>query len=159
MFSLSLEENIADIWRGYIIQYFAWKYNGYIVYHNTKIFQIQILYNRNNFILEKRNYFDLKELLNILDSLEDLYNPMKLIALLISKKILKEIDMEVYEAFLNDLKDIVYEFSSNFSFKQKQNCLDFIKVNSMQNIYLPTSMTLAKNNNIKIIEHKYSKNI
>ena len=43
--------------------------------------------------------------------------------------------MEVYEAFLNDLKDIVYEFSSNFSFKQKQNCLDFIKVNSMQNIY------------------------
>ena len=84
---------------------------------------------------------------------------MKLIALLISKKILKEINMEVYEAFLNDLKDIVYEFSSNFSFKQKQNCLDFIKVNSMQNIYLPTSMTLAKNNNIKIIEHKYSKNI
>ena len=75
-------------------------------------------------------------MLNILDSLEDLYNPMKLIALLISKKILKEIDMEVYEAFLNDLKDIVYEISSNFSFKQKQNCLDFIKVNSMQNIYL-----------------------
>ena len=84
---------------------------------------------------------------------------MKIIVLIKSKKILKEIDMEVYEAFLNNLKDIVYEFSSNFSFKQKQNCLDFIKVNSMQNIYLPTSMTLAKNNNIKIIEHKYSKNI
>ena len=159
MFSLSLEENIADIWRGYIIQYFAWKYNGYIVYHNTEIFQNQILYNRNNFIREKSNYFDLKELLNILDSLEDLYNPLKLIALLISKKILKEIYMEVYEAYLNDLKDIGYEFSSNFSYKQKQNYLNFIKVNSIQNIYLPTSMTLAKNNKIKIIEHKYSKNL
>ena len=97
-------------------------------------------------------------MLNILDSLEDLYNPMKLIALLISKKILKEIDMEVYEAFLNDLKGIVYEFSSNFSFKQKQNCPDFIKVNSMQNIYLPTSMTLAKNNKMFIWKNYITNN-
>ena len=35
MFPISLDENIADIWRGYIIQYFAWKMEGVVIYYNS----------------------------------------------------------------------------------------------------------------------------
>ena len=100
MFFISLDERIADIWRGYIIQFFIWKYEGCVVYHNSEIFQYKISDDATNLFKEKKNYFDIDRFLNILNSNEEDKNLLDLIKLLIKHKILKQIDFKIYKTFI-----------------------------------------------------------
>ena len=39
IFPISFAENIADIWRGYLMQYFAWIIKGGVIYHISDAFR------------------------------------------------------------------------------------------------------------------------
>ena len=66
IFPVSLDENIADIWRGYIMQYFAWRIEGTVIYHNSNIFQKKFKENTFSFTNDKKNFFELNKLLDLL---------------------------------------------------------------------------------------------
>ena len=100
MLFISLDERIADIWRGYIMQFFIWKYGGCVAYHNSEIFQYQISEDTINLYKEKNNYFDIDIFLNILNSNKEDKNLLDLIKILIEHKILKQLDLKIYKAFL-----------------------------------------------------------
>ena len=159
MFSISIEENIADIWRGYIMQYFIWKYKGFVVYHNSEASRHNLSYDKNNFVSEKNNFFKLNKLLNLLYNNLSLQNPLELIKYSIKKNILKEIDLKVYKAFLSDLKNIGYDFSSYFPEEKNMNFKDYIKISSESKLYLPPNQVFFKNDKIAIIAHRFSKKI
>ena len=55
MFPASLNENIADIWRGFIIQYFVWKMEGTIIYFNSGSFRRSYPNDNYNLTKEKKN--------------------------------------------------------------------------------------------------------
>ena len=159
IFFISLEESIADIWRGYIIQYFAWKYKGCVVYYYSEIFQKKCTYEKINFIQEKKNYFELNELLLLLNSNSDINDPLDILKILVSKNILTKKDIEIYKEFLNDLIYIGYDFSSINKEEIGKVLKDCIKTDSELKLYLPSPIHLSNNGNIKILEHCYSKKI
>lgn len=64
MFPTSLDENIVDIWRGYIIEYFVWKLRGAVIYYNFGAKRKTELVNNLNLIKNKNNYFELHKLLD-----------------------------------------------------------------------------------------------
>ena len=81
MFPTSLDENIVDIWRGYIIEYFVWKLRGAVIYYNFGAKRKTELVNNLNLIKNKNNYFELHKLLDILYLFSEkdiLGNPLEL---------------------------------------------------------------------------------
>jgi len=54
MFPISLDENIADIWRGYIMQYFAWKMEGAVIYYNSNFSRTFVHKKKFNLLKEKK---------------------------------------------------------------------------------------------------------
>ena len=57
IFPISLDETIADIWRGYLKQYFAWKIEGTVIYHDSNIFRKKLNENTFSFTNEKKKFF------------------------------------------------------------------------------------------------------
>ena len=155
MFPISLDESIADIWRGYLIQFFVWKYNGFLAYHNSEFFQKKFFYNSEKLISEKKNYLDLDKYLDILKSNFDISSPLELIKLLVFKKILKEIDIKAHKAFTTDLNNLGYEFS-NVKNGKIPNISEYKKTPSEFKLYLPPNHNLFENDIITIIGHSYS---
>jgi hypothetical protein len=74
MFPINLDENIADIWRGYIMQYFAWKTEGVVIYFNNKTNKTLELKQEFNSTKDKKNYFELNKFLELLNSFSDKNN-------------------------------------------------------------------------------------
>ena len=58
MFPISLDENISDILRGYIIQYFAWKLRGAVIYYISDSFIKNKLNNNFNYSNDKKTYLE-----------------------------------------------------------------------------------------------------
>ena len=54
MFPISIDENIGDIWRGYIMQYFTWKMNGVIIYYSSDSFRKSNPTNNCDFTTQKK---------------------------------------------------------------------------------------------------------
>ena len=161
MFPISLDENIADIWRGYIIQYFAWKMEGVVIYYNSNFNRTFIHKQKFNFIKEKKNYFELNKLVELLNSFSDanynkdsieIYN--NFLKLLYDYKLIEKLDIKIYKAFINDLINIGYNFSF-FSFsetKTKNNALNY-EINANFDLYIPSSLFITKNYNFKLMNH------
>ena len=114
MFPVSFDENTADIWRGYIMQYFAWKMKGVIAYYNSEINNFCDFKNRSNILKEKKNYFGLNKLLSVLNSYKNNdknVHPLKFynnfLNMLVTHKIIEKKDFSVYLAFSEDLSEIL----------------------------------------------------
>ena len=72
---ISLNERISDIFRGHIMQFFAWINNGAIIYFFTPIYQNKSkYYKKKHFIEEKDLFYKLDNLLNELNELNTIQN-------------------------------------------------------------------------------------
>ena len=64
VFPISLNQKVSDIFRGYIMQYFAWNNNGAVIYYYTSIYKKNFQYeNKKSFLEEKDLFYDLDNLL------------------------------------------------------------------------------------------------
>ena len=160
MFPISLDENIVDIWRGYIIEYFVWKLRGAVIYYNFGAKRKNELENNLNLIRNKNNYFELNKLLDILclfSGKDTLGNPLELfnelIAHLIANKLLVIQDLDIYKAYLNDLISIGYNFTSLFLLKNEKNNNSYLKTFSKFKLYIPSNLLIIKNISQKLMNH------
>ena len=63
----TISEKVSDILRGYILQYFAWRYKGCVVYHSNKNYKSSNNISKNyNFIEEKNLFYNLDNYLDVL---------------------------------------------------------------------------------------------
>ena len=119
MFPISYDESIGDIWRGYLIQYFAWRMNGSVIYFSSEVKRTNKQKCCNDIRAEKANFFGLTKYLDLLNSIleNDDNNKNMLetfndfIKILLSNKIIKHEDIIIFKTFLLDLSNI---FSSSF---------------------------------------------
>ena len=100
----------SDIFRGFIIQRYAWRFNGTVIFVPSDSFKNQSFINKSEFIKKEKNlYYKLDELIRILNhkSNNKIKDPrdfaINIIKKLIYKKILQRKDLKMYNAFLNDL--------------------------------------------------------
>ena len=160
----TVNERISDIWRGYIMQYFVWRYNGCVLYHfsNNYIEEYNILF-QTQFYKDKNLFFNIDKLLDVLNinsnleftnSIDLLF---KIINDLINEKLLGKSEIKIYKAFYEDLLNIGYSFSSSFLNKISYNHRNHIKAYSEFNYYLPSELITSLNNKnnkiIKVINH------
>ena len=69
----TISEKISDILRGYILQYFAWRYNGYAVYHSSQNYKCtKNIPKHSNFIEEKSLFYNLDNFLDVLNKASNL---------------------------------------------------------------------------------------
>ena len=161
----SLNERLSDIFRGFIMQYFAWNINGALIYYSTSIYNNNYQYEEiNKFIEEKDLFYNLDNLLTELNAKlnskykHSSYMLFNLIEILFEKGFLSKKDVIQYEAFIKDLLILGYDFSSNISeeiFYKNKN--DFYKYSEFK-YYLPNNQNIILNNNknikmIKLINH------
>ena len=161
MFPISLDPCISDIWRGYIMQYFAWKIKGVVIYYSFDCYR-EFVQKKFNIIKDKRNYFELNKLIQLLISFsEKKYNkdPFELhntfLNILFENHMIEKLDIKIYNSFINDLIDIGYNFSF-FSFneaKAKNNVLNYLKISSDFDLYIPSSLFIINNYNFKLMNH------
>jgi hypothetical protein len=120
IFPISLDENIADIWRGYLMQYFAWITKGVVIYYNSDVFRKSLKKGNHSFMKEKKTFFKLNKFLDLIKVKN--VNNMKIknnikevinycLNMLIKDNIFEKIDKKIYRAYLKDLDDIGYDFS------------------------------------------------
>ena len=160
----SLNNRINDIYRGYILQTYAWKYKGGIIFLHSNIYKYgNMNIDKNNFINEKKLYFEMDNFLKILKDIGKKESKpkeflIKLIKSLVSKKILKKIDLKIYFAFLKDLSKFNYIYSNDYN---KRVIFD-INIKNYLNIsckfpysYISKGQIfLMKNRNNKLIKHR-----
>ena len=152
---------VCDIWRGFIMERFIWGYNGTVLFHSPSVYQ-----NRNahdyyaDFVDEEALYYGLEDILNGLNSEinKNIFNPgyflVSLIEILVKKNILKENDLKMYKAFIEDLENVGYMYSPNYSLKINYNHKDFLKIYSELNFYTPRKQRELMRNNGKEETHK-----
>ena len=141
----SINQEISDILRGYIIQRFAWGYNGSILYHTSDVYRnkskdfMSLIYKR-----ERNIFIKLNKVLNIINNQTKIKNnnPIELlfsiINNLIEEKILTKKDFNLYRAYLEDLKHIGFKYLHTFS-KKINNYKSYLKIYSKLNLYLPSN--------------------
>ena len=169
IFPISLDENIADIWRGYLMQYFAWIIKGGVIYHISNAFRKSFKKDNHSFVGEKKNFFQLNKLLDFLklknvnntesktNSLEILNNWLQI---LIDINIFQKIDNEIFKSYLKDLSNIGYDFS--FFCNSKRNTLNdsnYLRIKSEFKLFIPSSLFIIKNLKFKLMNHLYSNKI
>ena len=113
---------------------FIWGYNGTVIFHKPSVYQ-----NRNvhdyylDFVDEEALYYGLEDILNGLNTQiqKDTFNPghflVSLIEVLVNKKVLKENDLKMYKAFIEDLENVGYTYSPNYSKNIHYNHKYFLK--------------------------------
>ena len=147
----TINEEISDIFRGYIIQYFSWRFKGCVIYFSSKMYKINNKLN-SQFIKEKQLFYNLDDFIKIIN-IKDLNNYnnyteifFEIIKNLIKSNFLGKNDLNVYKAYLKDLSNIGFNYSNKFR-KIKNNYKYYINVYSEFKYYLPQ-------NQIKIIKQK-----
>lgn len=166
MFPISFDESEADIWRGYIIQYFAWKMKGIVIYYSSDAFKRNEAEKNISFKKEKKNYFNLNEFLELLNSLfvnVSQKPPLEIIndfiKMLFNNNIIQKQDIQIFKAYLKDLNFIGYNFSF-FSFHEIQNNYsNYLKVHSELKIYKPSNFFIIQNKNLNLLNHYFSKKV
>lgn len=160
IFPFSIDEKISDIWRGYIMQFFAWRLNGSVIYYSSDSYKRREPKNINiNFINEKKNYFELENLFEILNTSHIKNHKPPLEAIidfindLVNKKIFEKNDINIYKSFENDLINVGYKFSYTSFNEIKILDSNYLKVNSEFKLYIPSSIYITKNKNFKLINH------
>jgi hypothetical protein len=159
----TVNRQISDILRGYILQRFAWGYNGVVIYdYSTAYRKDNIFFNSVDFIKEKKLFYELDKFLKTLNSnINDKNDAFELLILLIKNLIklnfLGEEDLIIYKTFLQDLLKLGYNNSYKFINKINYNYKEFLKINSEFIFQLSQPILYFNkkfdNNNIKIIKH------
>ena len=159
-----LNERLADIFRGYIMQCYAWRYNGTTIYINSDAFNFKNKSLNDFYSTDKDLYYKLEKFLIILDKEKDFKtnNPTNFILYLIKKMVSNEIfskkDLKVYKAFIKDLSKIGYIYNYNFNKETFLNEDIYFNEYAKLNINLvPQQKILLKNifkKNIKVMNHK-----
>ena len=166
MFPISYDESIADIWRGYMIQKFAWKINGSVVYYKSDAYRENKNKNLSNLTRDKKNYFDVNKLINVLNSNYNTFNnkhPFKilnnLIQILIENNLLNKKDINIFKAFENDLTKVGYKLSLFSLYEAKYSHFDYLKINSELELYMPSNLFIIKNDIFKLMNHVFSNQV
>jgi len=163
----TINEGISDIWRGYIMQYFAWRFDGCVIYYKSKNYIKRYrLFHHHQFHKEKKLFFNIDKFLDVLNinsnlefnnSIDLLY---KIIKDLVNNKLLGKNEIKIYKAFFEDLSNIGYYFPQKFLNKISNKHKNYINAYSKFNYYLPSELISIINNknknSIKIINHYYS---
>ena len=163
----SVNDDFSDILRGYILQRFAWGYNGIVMYSSSNIYlKNNKCLNSSNFIKEKKLYYKLDSLLNTLNFKNSQNtNPLELFIDLMNnlsiKGFIKKRDLMICKIFLKDLLNLGYSNKYKFIKEINYNYKEFLRVKSELNIYIPfnqilTLKNLKNNNTLKLINHYYS---
>ena len=161
----TISENLSDIFRGYILQYFAWRHNGCVVFHSSKNYRLRNKSKNSIFIEEKNLFYNLDKYLFILNANINSYSKMNeidrlynIIENLINFGFLGEKDLKIYKAYLDDLSNIGYIYSSIFenklNFEHKGYINSYIELNS----YIPSKPYEFLEKNKKIIKIFFHKN-
>lgn len=167
MLPISLDEEIADILRGYIIQYFAWKMGGAVIYYNSNVYKDKKIVTKFYFNNKKNNYSQMDRILEYLindsdiDNKDSLSSYINFLETLTKKKIIEKIDFNIYIAFLKDLINIGFNFSY-FSFKKqklKYKISKYLKIKTRFNLYIPSNKSIVKDGNLQIINHLSSNKV
>ena len=158
----TINEKIADLFRGFIIQYFAWRFNGCVIYFSSKMYNYKYIFN-SQFIKEKKLFYNLDDFLKIINIKENsnYKNLIKcyflIINNLIKKNYLGKNDLKVYKAYLEDLSNIGYVLSNKFLKNIDYNYKIYNNIYPVFLYYLPQNptMTLKKysKNIIKLVNH------
>ena len=162
MLPVTINESIADIIRGYILERFVFGYGGMIAFHNSNSYRENILANYTKFYEEREILFHLDKILDIIKS-NKLYtgkNPKNLLfhilMELIKHDFLKLEELKIYESFLDDLSNVGYAYSNrDFLSNINTDYKDYLNINSELMYYLPTNPNIIKgdNNTFKIYSH------
>ena len=152
---------VCDIWRGFIMERFIWGYNGTVIFHSPSVYQKRNVHDYYlDFVDEEALYYGLEDILNGLntDIKKKIYNPghfmVSLIEELVKKKVLKDNDLKMYKAFIEDLESIGYNYSPDYSKNINYNHKDFLKISSEMSFYTPRKQRELMRNNGKEETHK-----
>ena len=152
---------VCDIWRGFIMERFIWGYNGTVIFHSPSVYQKRNVHDYYiDFVDEEALYYGLEDILNGLnaDIKKKIYNPghfmVSLIEELVKKKVLKDNDLKMYKAFIEDLESIGYNYSPDYSKNINFNHKDFLKISSEMSFYTPRKQRELMRNNGKEETHK-----
>ena len=150
--------------RGYILQYFAWRHNGFVIYHSSQNYKST---NNNisknyDFIEEKNLFYNLDNYLDVLNKFSNLkMNEIDtlfyILKNLINLGFLDKKDLKIYKAYIDDLSNIGYIYSSKFVNKIKYNYKDYINSSIELNSYIPYKryeFLKINHQNIKTIYHQ-----
>jgi hypothetical protein len=100
MLPVTINESIADILRGYIIERFAFKYKGTIAFHNTNLYNNKVV-NNSKLLEEKEIYLYSNKILEIIKSNKNTRKNFKkllfkIINELIENNFLKKEELDIY---------------------------------------------------------------
>jgi hypothetical protein len=139
----TISEKISDILRGYILQYFAWRYNGCVVYHSSHNYNRKKNISKNtNFIEEKNLFYSLDNYLDVLNKasklkINEIDTLFYIIKNLVNLGFLGEKDLKIYKAYIDDLSNIGYTYTSKFVNQIKYNYNEYITSSIAINSYFP----------------------
>ena len=163
MLPVTLNESIADIIRGYILERFVFGYEGVIAFHNNGIYKDNFTYNNPKFPEERELLFKLDKILEIIKANKSYSteNPKKLLFQILSELIknnfLNDKDKFMYKAFFHDLSNIGFHFSNKFYSEIKSNYKEYLNLSSEFIYYIPTNQNILKGNNqLKMMKHSSS---
>jgi hypothetical protein len=162
----TVSENLSDIFRGYILQYFAWRHNGCVVFHSSSNYRLRNnLSKSSNFIEEKNLFFNLDKYLFILNEnktsnskINEVDKLYSIIENLINFGFLGKKDLSMCKAYIDDLSNIGYTYSSIFENKFNYEYKDYINSYTEFNSYIPCKPYDFFKNNKKIIKIFFHKN-
>jgi hypothetical protein len=162
---ITVPSRVSDIWRGYIMQRYAWGYNGTVLYaSNNAEFQGKNKIT-SNFEEEKDLFFKLDKLLDSLNNTEineNIQRPaiflIKLIEILVEQKILGEEDLNMYKAFIVDLDSFKFRYYKNYQIKISYNYEKYLNIPTQLKVYTPSFSDVIINQNLhnknsKLIRH------
>ena len=163
----TINENLSDIYRGYILQYFAWRHNGCVVFHSSKNYRLRNNLLKNSIFIEEKNlFYNIDKYLLIINTninsnskMNEVDRLYRIIENLIKFGFLGEKDLKIYKAYIEDLSNIGYIYSSIFENKLNYEYKEYINGFSEFNSYRPYKSYdfLEKNKEIiKIFFHKNS---
>jgi hypothetical protein len=164
--SSTTSENLSDIFRGYILQYFALRHNGCVVFHSSSNYRLRNnLSKSSNFIEEKNLFFNLDKYLFILNEnktsnskINEVDKLYSIIENLINFGFLGKKDLSMCKAYIDDLSNIGYTYSSIFENKFNYEYKDYINSYTEFNSYIPCKPYDFLKNNKKIIKIFFHKN-
>ena len=158
----TISEKISDILRGYILQYFAWRYNGCVIYLASQNYKKKNISKNSNFIEEKNLFYNLDNYLDVLNKASNLkINEIDtffyIIKNLVKLGFLGEKDLKIYKAYIDDLSNIGYIYSSKFVNQIKYNYKEYITSSIEFNSYFafkPYEFLKINYKNIKIFYYQ-----
>ena len=164
----TVSKRVSDIWRGYLMQRYAWIYNGTLVYSQPIGDNKRKYHNLTKDFIEERDlFFKLDNLLNALnvDIDPQITNPsdflIDLVELLVHERILGEDDLKLYRAFMDDLESFGYTYNLKFDKTIERDHKKFLNTYSEFNYFFQrqNKIVLQNNNNknIKLFKHRDSK--